>query len=110
MTETGICSLGQEDTLEEGMASHCSILAWKWAGKSHLQRSLSGYSPWGCKELNMAELLSRNTIYIHTYYTYIFAFRIVFPKLGMHPKYLEHLSETEKCSTTSRVLKSVDLL
>ena len=28
---------------EEGMATHSSILA----GKSHAQRSLAGYSPWG---------------------------------------------------------------
>ena len=27
--ETWVLSLGQEDTLEEGMATHSSILAWK---------------------------------------------------------------------------------
>ena len=27
--ETRVQSLGQEDTLEEGMATHSSILAWK---------------------------------------------------------------------------------
>ena len=27
--ETQIQSLGQEDALEEGMTTHCSILAWK---------------------------------------------------------------------------------
>ena len=27
-------------------------------GESHGQRSLAGYSPWGCKELNMTERLS----------------------------------------------------
>ena len=27
-------------------------------GKSHGQRSLAGYSPWGHKELDMTELLS----------------------------------------------------
>ena len=27
-------------------------------GKSHGQRSLAGYSPWGCKELDMTEQLS----------------------------------------------------
>ena len=26
-----------------------------WPGKSHGQRSLVGYSPWGCKELDTAE-------------------------------------------------------
>jgi len=29
MQETRVQSLGQEDPLEEGMATHCSILAWR---------------------------------------------------------------------------------
>ena len=29
MQETGVQSLGQEDPLEEGMATHFSILAWR---------------------------------------------------------------------------------
>ena len=29
MQETWVRSLGQEDPLEEGMATHCSILAWR---------------------------------------------------------------------------------
>ena len=29
MPETGVGSLGQEDPLEEGMATHSSILAWR---------------------------------------------------------------------------------
>ena len=47
-------SLGWEDSLEEGMATHFSILAWT----SHGQKSLMGYSPWGCKESDMTEQLS----------------------------------------------------
>ena len=43
--------LGQEDPLEEGMATHCSILA----GKSQGQRSLEGYSPQGHKESDLTE-------------------------------------------------------
>ena len=38
-------------SLEEEMATHSSILAWE----NHRQRSLAGYSPWGCKEPEMAE-------------------------------------------------------
>ena len=38
--ETQVRSLGQEDPLEEGMATHSSILA----GKSRGERSLKGYS------------------------------------------------------------------
>ena len=29
MCETGVWSLGQEDLLEKGMATHYSILAWR---------------------------------------------------------------------------------
>ena len=35
------------------MATHSSILP----GEFHGQRSLEGYSPWGCKELDKTELL-----------------------------------------------------
>ena len=46
-----IQSLGREDPLEKDMATHSSVLA----GKSHGQRSLVGYSPWGRKELDTTE-------------------------------------------------------
>ena len=39
MQETWVPSLGGEDPLEEGMATHSSILAWR---ESHGQRSLAG--------------------------------------------------------------------
>ena len=44
-------SLGREDPLEEGRATHSSTLV----GKSHGQRSLADYSPWGHKELDVTE-------------------------------------------------------
>ena len=46
--ETWVQSLGQEDLLEKGMATHSNILAWRipWT------EELAGYSPWGNKELN----------------------------------------------------------
>ena len=37
------------------MATHFSILA---GGKSHGQRSLVGYNPWGCKESDTTERLT----------------------------------------------------
>ena len=51
MQESRVKPLGQEDPLEEGMATHCSILAWRipWT------RSLVGYSPWNRKELDTTE-------------------------------------------------------
>ena len=45
MQETQVRSLGQEDPLEEEMATHSRILPWK------NPRSLVGCSPWGCKRV-----------------------------------------------------------
>ena len=46
--ETWVRSLGQEYPLEEGMATHSSILAWEipWTEEP----GGGGYSPWGRKE------------------------------------------------------------
>ena len=51
--DTGDAGLipGLEDPLEKETATDSSILAWK----IHGQRSLVGYSPWGCKELDTAD-------------------------------------------------------
>ena len=43
MQEMWVWSLGREDPLENKMATHSSILAYK----IHEERSLVGYSPWG---------------------------------------------------------------
>ena len=42
---------GLEDLLEAGIATHFSILAWRLHG----QKSLVGYSAWGCKESDTTE-------------------------------------------------------
>ena len=63
MQETWVPSLGQEDPLEENLATHSSILAWRipidrgawWA-----------YSPWGGNELDTTEQLNNNR---HTFLT-----------------------------------------
>ena len=39
-------SLGQEDPLEEAMAAHSTILAWRIPGTEEP----GGYSPWGRKK------------------------------------------------------------
>ena len=54
--ETWVWSLGQEDPLEEEMATHSSILAWKL----HRQMSLVEYSSWSCKESDAAYWLNDN--------------------------------------------------
>ena len=51
MWETCVPSLGWEDPLEEGIATHSSILAWR----IHGQKSLVGYNPKGSIELDMTK-------------------------------------------------------
>ena len=60
MQETWVQFLSWEDPLEEVMATHSSILAWRIP--------LVGYSPWGHKEADMTEQLSKHT-HIHIIYT-----------------------------------------
>ena len=54
MQETWVRSLGQEDPLEKGMATHSSILAWRisWA------KEPVGLRLWGHKESDMTEQLT----------------------------------------------------
>ena len=61
MQQTWVQSLGWEDPLEEGMAAHSSILAWR-IPVDRGQRSLMGYSPWVCKESDMTERLRTSTV------------------------------------------------
>ena len=51
MQETWVRSLDWEDPLEEEMATHSSILAWKITGTE----KPGGLSPRGCKESDMTE-------------------------------------------------------
>ena len=62
MQEMWVWSLGLKDPLEKEMATH-SIF---FPGESCGQRSLEGYSSWGCKELNMTEQLNTHT-HTHTH-------------------------------------------
>ena len=52
--ETKAQFLGQEDSLEKGMATPSNFLP----GKSHRQRSLDGYSPSGHKDFDRTEQLT----------------------------------------------------
>ena len=71
MQEAWVGSLGWEDPLEKGTATHSSILAWSilWTEEpgglqsrglkeSDGQKSLADYSPWGLKESDIIERLS----------------------------------------------------
>ena len=54
MQETQVQSLGQEDPMEKGMATHSSILAWRipWTEEPGRLQFM------GCKELDMTKRLS----------------------------------------------------
>ena len=53
MQETRVQFLSWEDPLEKEMVTHSSTLA----GRSHGERSVMGYGPWGHKELDTTERL-----------------------------------------------------
>ena len=54
ISEIRFRSLGQEDPLEKGMATHSSILAWRipWTEET------AGYSPWGHKESDTTKMIT----------------------------------------------------
>ena len=61
MQETWVQSLGQEEPLEK---------EWQptpvfWPGKSHGQKSLVGYSPWGPIEMDTTEQLTHTHTHTH---------------------------------------------
>ena len=59
--ETWVPSLGQEDTLEQEMAIHSSILTWKipWT-----VWSLVGYSPWGHKRVGHDRVTEQQHLWV----------------------------------------------
>ena len=58
-SKTGVQSLGQGDPLEEGMATHSGILAWRipWTEEP------GGYSPWGSQKSPMLLNKQQKEIY-----------------------------------------------
>ena len=63
MQEIQVRSLGREAPLEEGMATHSSILAWRIPWK----RSLVGYSPWGHGDSQKSQTQLSEQTCTHTY-------------------------------------------
>ena len=57
MKETPVQSVGWEDPLEKETATPVFL-----PGEFHGQRSLTGYSSWGCKESDTTEQISAHTI------------------------------------------------
>ena len=59
-SETWVQFLGLEDTLQKGMTTHFSILAWRIT-----RSSLAGYSPWSSEELDTTERLTIFHFHFH---------------------------------------------
>ena len=74
MQEMWVQSLGWEDPLEEGMATHSSI---SMPGESRGQRSLAGYSPWGHQEPDMTEATEHTQHAAQTLHFIIFVIYIL---------------------------------
>ena len=66
MQETWVQSLGWEDSLEVGMATHSTILAWRIPMD---REAWQGYSPWGRKKSDMTEQLSTHSTH-HIFFIY----------------------------------------
>ena len=73
MQETWVWSLGWEDPLEEGMATHSSILAWRipmdrgawWAAVHGVAKSRTWLSDWAQHSTDVFELISKVCVF-HT--------------------------------------------
>ena len=63
--------MGQEEPLEEEMATHSSILAWRTplrgAWRATVHGAVEGNSPWGRKEWDTTEQLSIANTHTHTH-------------------------------------------
>ena len=59
-------SLGQDDLLEEGLATHSSVLAWRipWT------EAPGGHSPWGHKESDTPEATEHACMWLLVPYIY----------------------------------------
>ena len=83
MQKTHVLSLRQWDSLEKGIPTPVFLLE-----KFHGQKNLTSYSPWGCKESDMTEQLTRThtstqtlLLFSYSYSSYYFFYKtsISFP-------------------------------
>ena len=79
-------SLCQKDLLEESMATHSSILAWRIPWTEDL---LSGYSLQGCKEAHMTEMTQYACANTHT------AIRVAKSRMLQTPNATEDMEQQE---------------
>ena len=72
LSHQGRAHLPVQTTMRNGLDPWVRTLPWRrawqptpafWPGESHGQKSLAGYSPWGCRELDTTERLSLHFTY-----------------------------------------------
>ena len=87
MQETWVQSLGGEDPLEKGMATHSSILAWRipWTEEP------GGYNLWGFKELDTIEQLTYTHTHTHTHTTHTHTHTHTYICQGVLKHYIPYL-------------------
>ena len=95
--ETWVQSLGREDPLEEGMATHSSILAWKipWT------EELGGLQSMGSQESDATE---------HTYRLSIYVFQNSHVKISPPMCYVEVGHFADNCHKGKALLKGISVL
>ena len=97
MQETWVQSLGQEDPLEKGMATHSSVLAWRipWIEEPSRLQSM------GHKELDTTKQLTLSlsfTLFIFTFFHYIYLIKSSRWRSGKHCLPMQETEETWICS------------
>ena len=73
MQETQTQSLVQEDSLEDGMATHSNVLAWRSPWTAEPGR---GYSSWGHKESDTAEVTEHTCSYLEVRLRLVFVYML----------------------------------
>ena len=96
MQETWVWSLGREDPLEEGMATHSRILAWEipWTEKlgrlqsMGLQRVRHDWSDWACTHSQRTQLRKPSLQSLTPTYTFKTILFSPFKKLHSHDLFI----------------------
>ena len=96
----GVRSLGGEDPLEEKIATHSSILSRRISRT----RNLTGYNPWGSKELDRTQQWSMHIdVYMHIH----MHIHITLSKIDIHNQLILALLSSRKTSPCCKFYKSM---
>ena len=99
MQEIWVLSLGWEDCLEKGKATHSSILAWRIAWTIH--------SPWDCKDSDMTEQLALSLHFLKEIALSVcellsFLMMEIIPSINVQKTEFENLQSTSLLNASSQ--------